>query len=104
MSRRQWFEGDGIVTLAVADTPQQLSASTEQVKSALVQAHPDNLGRVTVQDATGAVLCILDAGRGATFKGDEMDNGGSGQFLPSELYAESTAAGDKVILSVTRGV
>lgn len=104
MSRTQYFRGKGTTTLLLANTPYQMIGVTDFVKSAIVQAGQGNTGVVTIRDELGNALVQLSAGRGATFKGDNMDNGTTAKFDASNLYAESTVAGDQVTLACTEGL
>ena len=104
MSRTQTFNGISVTTMTVAGTKYQLTSTAQLYKSAVVQSDPANTGVISIFDPAGGLLYKLAVGQVATMLCDNMDNGTAGKFDLSTVFASSSVAGDKVILSATEGL
>lgn len=103
MARTQTFVTAPNVTVPVAGTPVQVFGTSKFVKSCTIQALPTNTGRVFIGDSASQTLA-LDPGRGATFKGDNMDNGTTAKFDLAEIYIDAAVNGEGVSLTYTDGL
>lgn len=95
MSRKQILKAYSNKTVALAATPEALTATSEYVKSVTIQGLATNTDFVYVGDSTGQLYAVAP-GKSICIHGDGLDYGGFGEIDISLIWIRVLVNGEGV--------
>ncbi len=103
MSRTQVFTNPANKVVASNAVPEQLQASSQFVKSFIIEALPGNTDFIFIGDSTRQTMAIAP-GKAITVHGDNMDNGTYAKIDLSSIYVKVNVNGEGVAYLILVGL